>query len=98
METELWNDYFAALQISANYSIKQTYLKKTGAYPYRVAARFLEYLEIRGDQFTQSQKKQAKEIFAGWLSRIAELPPTFRKNHVVARAHERLAISHDFFD
>ena len=98
MESNDWSDFFAALLEASTLSMKQTYLKKTGLFPYKVASTFLKYLEIRGDTFTTSQKKQTKDICSGWLSRIAELPPQFSSLSRVRHANNNILLALDFFD
>src|SRR5271166_2815527 len=95
MNVEIWTDFADAFGEASALALQQTFITRAGLYPYKVAARFLEFLEVRGGRFTDRQKEQARELCKGWLNRIDELPVQTRRNVIVRGARMSVSGSYD---
>jgi hypothetical protein len=93
---DYWSDFFSAFVEASTIAMQQTYLSETGMYAYRVASRFINYLEVRGSGFARAERRQAADICKSWISRIDGLPPGFRRNRIVKAARASAADSYDF--
>lgn len=85
-ETDDWGDYFDAFIKASTLVSQQTYLKRTGMYPYKVVSMFGDYLDVRAGQFSTKQKREAMETCLRWVQRIDELQHAPRKNKLVKQA------------
>ncbi len=94
--SDLWNDHFDAFAEAGALSMKQTFIRETGLYPYRVATEFFKFIEVRGGSFTRKQKSEASDVCKSWLSRLDSLPAPLKKSRLVRDARSSVADSLDY--
>lgn len=95
-DVDSWADYFDAFVEASTLSMQQTYSRDAGMYPYKVAAMFFDFFEVRSSKFSKRQKREAAELCKTWIDRIDNLPKQIQKNRIVALARDSVADSFDF--
>ncbi|RAZ89527.1 hypothetical protein DPM33_18335 [Mesorhizobium hawassense] len=96
VDTDLWSDFFPSFVEASTLALNQTRNKRTGLYPYKVASKFLNFFEARGERFSQTQIQQSLDMLGQWSKQIESVSKNNRNKRSLTLANNSVDLSIDY--